>query len=731
MKPLSSHYKTAKQSSIHISSQRHTASAIWFPLLPPILATVFMFGLWQLGICQQLEDLTYRYLLEQPSVWLSPQMGISLLVVGMGFGSFLAHWKFRYQLGFWICLGMGWTLSSLCLAQWGYTIPIVTPVLLFICISLAIAVAEFVRAYWVLRQSEERYAIAAQGSNEGLWDWNLKTNHMYFSPRWQQMLGYNNAPLTESPQSWFERVHPLDVGPLKTAITDHLQGITDHFEHEYRLQHQDGSYQWMLSRGLAIRNAEGKAERMVGSQTNITQRKQTEEELLRVAFFDRLTDLPNRIGFTHHLQKAIEQLQTNSTITFAVLWLDIDCFEVINNSLGSAIGDQLLKAVARRLRSFLPTDAVVARMGGDEFAILSQILHPQDANQMTERVQQVLALPFTFDGREVFLTVSVGIALSSPRYTQPEHLLRDADTAMHRAKASGRARYQVFQESMRTRMMVKLLLENDLRRMVAQESNLQSQELQLLYQPIVHLASGCITGFEALVRWQHPRQGVLTPNAFISMAEETGLIVPMSWWILRAACHQMHLWQQAFPDCQLLTMNVNLSSQQFSEPGLMDYIQQILQEAELQGHHLKLEITEGMIMENPAAVVTVLDQIRQLGVQLAIDDFGTGYSSLSYLARFPINTLKIDRSFVNNVDVSSDSWEIVRTIHALAHNLGLDVTAEGVETSEQAKRLISIGCEYGQGFYFFQPLEAEQVTDLLKQDFQPYCSWDLSTRSEE
>lgn len=279
-------------------------------------------------------------------------------------------------------------------------------------------------------------------------------------------------------------------------------------------------------------------------------------------------------------------------------------------------------------------------------------------------------------------------------------------------------------------MVVKLLLENDLRRLINQEADAQNQEFQLLYQPIVHLATEEIVGFEALVRWRHPEQGVLSPTTFISMAEETGLIVPMSWWILREACHQMHEWQLAFPDIDSLTINVNLSSQQFAEPELIEYIRQILREANLQGNNLKLEMTESMIMENPAAVVTVLDQIRMLGVQLAIDDFGTGYSSLSYLARFPINTLKIDRSFVSNIDVSSDSWEIVRTIHALACNLGLDVTAEGVETAEQAQQLLAMNCEYGQGFYFSQPLAADAVMDLLRQQqLKRHQPQDLSASS--
>ncbi|GAB4372933.1 MAG: hypothetical protein Kow00121_15700 [Elainellaceae cyanobacterium] len=731
MKPLSRDYKVVKQSIARLLLQKQSISAFWYLILPLTIATLLIISFWQTGVCQWLETLTYRHFLDQAPVRLTVKTGISLLAIELGISALLARWQLRYQLGVWLCLAAGWALISYQMVQVGYALPIATPVLLAGCVSIAIAITEWVRAYWMLRQSEERYAIAARGTNEGLWDWNLKTDRVYFSPRWQQMLGYDEHSLADSPQVWFDRVHPLDLVSLKMAIADHLQGLTEHFEHEYRLQHRDGTYHWMLSRGLAVRNAAGDPERVVGSQTDISQRKQTEEELWRVAFFDSLTNLPNRIGFAHHLQQAINCMQKHAMLSFAVLWLDIDCFEVINNSLGSAIGDRLLIAVAQRLRSFLPADDIVARMGGDEFAILlNHMQHSHDAIQMAERVQQVLALPFNFNDREVFLTVSVGIALGSTQYIQAEHLLRDADTAMHRAKASGRARCQIFQESMRTRMVVKLLLENDLRRLINQEADAQNQEFQLLYQPIVHLATEEIVGFEALVRWRHPEQGVLSPTTFISMAEETGLIVPMSWWILREACHQMHEWQLAFPDIDSLTINVNLSSQQFAEPELIEYIRQILREANLQGNNLKLEMTESMIMENPAAVVTVLDQIRMLGVQLAIDDFGTGYSSLSYLARFPINTLKIDRSFVSNIDVSSDSWEIVRTIHALACNLGLDVTAEGVETAEQAQQLLAMNCEYGQGFYFSQPLAADAVMDLLRQQqLKRHQPQDLSASS--
>jgi predicted signal transduction protein with EAL and GGDEF domain len=474
----------------------------------------------------------------------------------------------------------------------------------------------------------------------------------------------------------------------------------------------------------------------------------------------------------------------NSAPAFAVLWLDIDQFKLINNSLGNGIGDRILVAVAQRLKAFLTPETfavsdrlapdrlaasnlssnsllsskVVARLGGDEFTVLlPHIQDVNDATRMAERIQQILALPFQIDSHEVFITASIGIALSTTHYTQAEQLLRDADTAMHRAKALGRGHYQVFDRMMRTRMLVKLQLENDLRRAIAQEERharhfgalssgalssgaLSSgapssdfsmpvdldrvaipteipgihQELQLYYQPIVCLKTGLVEGFEALARWWHPERGLLSPSKFIPVAEETGLIIPLSWWVLRAACHQMRHWRNAFPQQNYLTMSVNLSSQQFSMPSLIETLRQILRETELDPVNLKLEITEGMVMDNAASVVDMLYQIRAQGIQLAIDDFGTGYSSLSYLPRFPINTLKIDRSFVSAMDCCTDSQEIVRTILSLARNLGIDVTAEGVETSEQNARLIEMQCEHGQGYFFSEPLNATAMTQLLE-----------------
>lgn len=650
-------------------------------------------------------------------------MVLLILLGGPGLSCMLSSWRFERRLLAWLSLCLGWGLLGIGLFHLRFWIPIATPLMLFSLTGAVVAVREQARTNALLRQSEERYALAVRGSNEGLWDWNLKTDEVYYSPRWQEMLGLQDEAFGDRLQVWYDRVHPDDLEALKATLSDHLHGRTAHFEHEHRMMHHDGTYHWMLSRGVAVQNRSGNAHRMAGSQTDITKRKAAEAQLWHNAYYDELTGLPNRAFFLDRLRQAIAHAAEHPLYFYAVLLLDLDRFQVVNNSLGNAIGDQLLIAFAHRIKGFLPTEAVLARLPGDEFAILlNNIEDVRDAIRTADQLRQILALPFNLDSQEVYITVSTGIALGSTRYAQPEHLLQDADTALHRAKSAGKNRHQVFEPTMHNRMLAKLKLENDLRRAISLEhrSSLddpedERQELLLYYQPIVQLTTGKVVGFEALCRWQHPRNGFLTPAKFITMAEETGLIVQLGWWILRQACRQMRQWQTQFPHLMPLTMSVNLSSRQFSLPDLTQHTQSILYETGLDAAYLKLEITEGTIMETGKAVIDLLHQLRALGIQLAIDDFGTGYSSLNYLYRFPINTLKIDRSFIIKMHTDQDSAEIVRTIVTLAHNLGMNVTAEGVETPEQADQLQTLLCEYGQGYYFARPLDAQAAELLLAQ----------------
>lgn len=573
-----------------------------------------------------------------------------------------------------------------------------------------------------LRESQERYALAVRGANDGLWDWDLRTNHIYFSPRWKAMLGYEEPEISTAPDEWFNRVHPDETKWLEAQITAHLEGETHHFEIEHRMRHRDGSYRWMLSRGFAVRDSTHKAYRMAGSQTDITERKQAEQQLLHHALHDNLTGLANRALFMDRLQQAIERSKRITGYRFAVLFMDLDRFKVLNDSLGHIVGDQLLIAIARRLESCLRSVDTIARLGGDEFTVLLEgIRDAEDACHLAERIHQALQAPFNLDSQEVFTSVSIGIALNEADCDRPEDLLRNADTAMYRAKTLGRSRHALFDMAMHKRAVALLQLETDLRRAVAiSASPLQPQEFRIHYQPIVALETGKISGFEALVRWQHPERGLISPGEFIPLAEDTGLIVPLGQWILSEACRQLQQWQQQFSPDLPLSVSVNLSTKQFTQPSLLDQISRLLHRSELQNAawqiNLKLEITESAIMENPEAAKTLLEQLKAMGVQLLIDDFGTGYSSLSYLHRFPIDTVKIDQSFISHMSTDSESAEIVRAIVSLAHNLGMNVIAEGVELAEQLRQLRSLGAEYGQGFFFAKPLDREEVEALMQKE---------------
>jgi len=557
-----------------------------------------------------------------------------------------------------------------------------------------------------LRESEERYALAARGANDGLWDWDLRSNRIYLSARWRFMVGCESAEIACHPDEWFSRVHPDDIDRLRAGIADHLEGRTPQFETEHRILHSDGTYRWMLSRGLAVRDRSGKAYRMAGSQTDINRGKVS----------DALTGLPNRLLFIDRLGRSIQRAKRHKNYLFAVLFIDLDRFKVVNDSLGHIVGDQLLVAIARRLESGLRsldtlarlgTDPTIARLGGDEFTVLLEdIKDVSDAVRVAKRIQANLLQSFTIDGHEVFMSASVGIATSTAGYERPEAILRDADTAMYRAKAWGTARCEVFDTEMRNRAVARLELETTLRRAV------ERQEFELHYQPIVLLDTCRLKGFEALIRWQHPERGPVAPSEFITVAEETGLIQPIGWWVLREACRQMRVWQSSM--CAgVTTISVNLSGKQFMQSDLVDQIEQVLKDTGLDGSSLKLEITESTIIGNIDAVVHTLLRLKGLGVQLAIDDFGTGYSSLSYLHRLPIDTLKIDRSFIANM--SEDNSAIVRAIVALAHHMRLDVVAEGIETADQLAQLIEFGCKYGQGNLFSKPVDSEAAGMLIPQ----------------
>ncbi len=547
-----------------------------------------------------------------------------------------------------------------------------------------------------------------QGITDGWWDWDLTANAVNFSPQWKAMLGYRPQELTGTPEEWFDRVHPEDRSQLKAAIDAHLEGRAPHIENEHRIERRDGSFASMRCRALAFRDSTGKPVRITGSHTDITEQRG----------FEALTGLPNRASLIERLGRALERTRAGDSRLSAVLFMDLDRFKNINYSLGHRIGDQLLKAVAGRLRSCLRAQdgperlgTTVAHVGGDEFAVLLEgIGEVNDAVRVAKRIQDELQEPFDVEGHEVFTSTSIGIAVSSPEYERPEDLLRDADTAMFRAKALGKASYVVFDAGMHTRAVSLLKLETELRRAV------QREEFRVHYQPIVLLEDGRITGFEALVRWQHPDGELLYPKDFLTVAEETGLIVGIDRQVMRDVCKQLRSWTGQFRRPTPLTVSVNVSGVQFLRPDMIVEIDRTLRNYGVYGRSLKLEITESVIMEHARYAADMLQQLKALDIKLSIDDFGTGYSSLSYLRRFEIDTLKVDFSFISRIDTDEESWEIIRTIVTLGNNLGKDVVAEGIERGKQRELLLALRCKYAQGYFFSRPVDAEAATILLAAD---------------
>lgn len=527
------------------------------------------------------------------------------------------------------------------------------------------------------------------------------------------LLGYEAWEFTDDSRFWVDRVHPEDI----CRVFAEFSGLSEQESQscKYRFLHKDGTYRWIHDHLRLVQDTDGKLVELIGSWQDITEHKQAEEQLRYNAFYDGLTGLPNRALFMDRLAHALARAQRQADCLFAVLFLDLDRFKVINDSLGHMIGDQLLIAVAQRIEACVRVGDTVARLGGDEFVVLlEEIQDAEDALSIVRRILEELQLPFNLNGHEVFTSVTIGIAFSEAKYGHSEEILRDADIAMYHAKVLGKARYKIFNPDMHTRAVRRLLMETDLRHA------LERQELRVYYQPIVSLETGQIAGFESLLRWQHPQRGLVHPDEFIPIAEETGLITPMSWWVLQEVCHQMSLWQALFSDAFPLTVSVNLSGKLFMQASLIDQIKQTLQTTGLDVCRLRLEITESILVENTEAAAELLSQLQSLGVQVYLDDFGTGYSSLSYLHYFPINAIKIDRSFIETLGVDgrtvSESNPIVQSIILLARNLNMQVIAEGIETVEQLTQLKAFGYKdvYGQGYFFSRPLDSSAATDLLQ-----------------
>lgn len=523
---------------------------------------------------------------------------------------------------------------------------------------------------------------------------------------WIDILGYDWEDLIGKPLIGL--VHPENLEETKAIQKALKQGIEKH-NFEGRWRSRSGNYHWLVWSLMPV--LEGN--KYYGFARDITNIKQIEEKLICNTFYDTLTGLPNRSYFMNRLGVCLKKNKTDLKHSFAVLFIDVDQFKTVNDSLGHATGDQLLVQIAARLQTCINSKDVLARMGGDEFAILvDDIKTKADATLIAERVQSALSRPLRIKEQEFFISASIGIALNgghdnSQDYENLSDLIRDADMAMYQAKSAGRARYAVFDQNMQRDILNRLNLENQLRHA------LQRSELRLYYQPIVSLQTGKLYSFETLVRWQHPERGLISPAEFIPIAEATGLIIPLGLWTLRTACHQLRQWQIANIAPPDLSVSVNVSGIQFTQLELIDHIQQILEETKLSPSTLHLEVTESTIVENMDVAIAQLEQLRQLGIQVAIDDFGTGHSSLARLQSLPIDILKIDYSFVNKMQENQRNQEFVKAIINLAHFLGLKVVAEGIETVEQQQRLEGMGCEYGQGYLFAKPSDASAVYHYL------------------
>ena len=569
-------------------------------------------------------------------------------------------------------------------------------------------ITERKRTEEALRESEARLGEAQRIAHIGSWEWDVKIDKLYWSNEVFRIYGFAPQEFVPTFAKLMEVVHPDDRELLRTK-RDAALHRGEPYDFEHRIVQPSGVGRVIHSRAEVVRGEEDEPLRMVGTIHDITERKALEEQLAHQAFHDSLTGLPNRALFMDRLEHALARSSRRQT-PVAVLFLDLDNFKFINDSLGHEVGDQLLIAVAERLGACLRPGDTVARLGGDEFTVLLEdVTDVSDATYVAERITEALRAPFNLEGHQVFSSASIGVVLRREDNERPGNLLRDADLALYQAKGGGRARYSVFDPSMNARALQRLELGNDLRRAIERD------ELKVCYQK-VHLMSGEVVGAEALLRWEHPRRGLLLPAEFIPVAEETGLILPIGQWILEEACRQARAWQEQYPNDPPLTMCVNLSSRQFRHYNLIQDVTRALQETGLDSRSLCLDIAESAMMEETQFTNTTLQQLKSSGIKVAIDDFGIGYSSMRWLERFPVDYVKIDRSFVAGLGERTEDEVVARSLIRLAKGLGMEAIAEGVETAEQLARLEEMGCEMAQGHYFSEPLLSEAFSAHLAPD---------------
>lgn len=556
--------------------------------------------------------------------------------------------------------------------------------------------------------SEDRWKFALEGAGDGVWDWNIVTDEVFRSARWSEIYGYSVNEIEPTATAGRQLIHPDDLAHHVQDMQSYLQGKKDLYTSEFRLLCKDGTWKWTLSRGMIIsRDAEGNPIRVIGTHTDISKRKNDETKMFQLAHYDQLTNLPNRFLFVERFQQMIK-LEHRKFRHLTLMYLDLDRFKEVNDTLGHDMGDMLLKETAERILKCVRADDIVARMGGDEFTV---ILNNIDDQMITERIAQnildKLAEPFNLDDKLIYITTSIGISVYPIDGSEVDTLLKNADQAMYAAKDMGRNRYHYFTSSMQDVALKRMHLNNDLRGAIT------ANQFVLYYQPIVDLFTGDIEKAEALIRWQHPERGLVSPVEFIPIAEDTGMIVEIGDWVFAEAVNQVSKWRAKKPDFQI---SVNRSSVQFR----VNHHQQLkwvkhLQALDLPSNSICIEITEGLLLDARDTVISQLEGFRNAGIQLSIDDFGTGYSSLAYLRKFNIDYVKIDKSFTANIYAGSDDMALCEAIIVMAHKLGKKVVAEGIETQEQLDLLVAAGCDFGQGFLFSKPIPASDFEKLMTQ----------------
>ncbi|MCR4377596.1 MAG: EAL domain-containing protein [Rhodospirillales bacterium] len=562
------------------------------------------------------------------------------------------------------------------------------------------------RAHKQLKESEERYALAFRGANDGLWDWDLGTGRIYFSDRWREMLGLGADELGDTPQSWFDRVHPGELENLKRAIENHLLGQSDALEFEYRALHKDGDFRWLLTRGVASRGADGQAVRLSGSQTDITRSK----------VYDPITSIPNKFLFMDRLEWLLDREKRSPMGSFAVFLIKIDRMGELRQSLGPVAGEDILIEMANRLMEGLRDEDTVtlineaetftvSRHDEGDFAILAEGCRDETSTpKLAERLHNMIKKPLTLRGENLLLTACIGIVANvGDDGNDAVTVMQHATNALDRARAKGPGNFELFDRDLQERALKRLKMETELRRAVADGG------LHVNFQPIVHIDSGKVAGCEALARWTHAEYGQVSPVEFIPLAEESGLIDAIGEWILEEACRQHETW----PNKDCIDLSVNLSLKQMQRDGVENRILSILERTGMDPHRLKIEITESIFMEDMGRINAILTTLHAQGIDIAIDDFGTGYSSLAYLNHLPITHLKIDRSFITDVSTDRAAQAIVQSTLLMAQSLGIKVIAEGIETEDQVALLKVLKAEYGQGFHYWRPLTDEDFAALL------------------